>query len=156
MQAGSKAANMVCHLRILREFQKDHPINMPSDCMPAKLDFNKPFCVKIPERDGWSAGGQPFERGSMVWYPDGSRTKNGVGVGIFGNGIALSKSLGTTATIFQAEVHAIELCANLGLSRGLNSAKIYRLSGGLKGTKFSHHRITVGVELSQLNQTIGS
>ena len=69
---------MVGHLKILLEFQADHSIKMPSDCMPAVLDFNKPFFVIISDRDCWSTGGQSFDRGSMVWYTDGSKTEDGV------------------------------------------------------------------------------
>ena len=130
-----KAGNMVGHLRVLKEFQDDHSVEMPFDCMPGKLDFNKPFRVVLPERDGWSSGGPSFERGSMVWYTDGSKTKEGVGIGISGNGIALSKSLGLFASIFQAEIHAIELCAKIGLTRGLNSAKIYIISDSQAAVK---------------------
>ena len=123
-----KPGNMVGHLKILKEFQADRTIRMPSDVMPARLDFHKPFRVVIPDRDKWSSGGPPFERGSMVWYTDGSKTIDGAGIGIHGNGLTLSKSLGAHATVFQAEMHAIELCARLGIDRGLNSARIYIVS----------------------------
>ena len=123
-----KPGNMVGHLKILREFQADPLTKMPSDSMPAVLDFNKPFSVIIPDRDCWGTGGLSFDRGSMVWYTDGSKSEEGVGIGIYGNKTALSKSLGSNATIFQAEMHAIELCARIGLSRGLRSAKVYIIS----------------------------
>ena len=93
--------------------------------MPAKLDFHKPFCVRLIDRHVWRAGGPSFEVGSMVWFTGGSKTEDGAGIGIHGSGTTLSKSLGTNATVFQAEVHAIELCARIGIAKGVNDSKIY-------------------------------
>lgn len=47
----------------------------------------------------------------------------------------LSRSLGTNATVFQAEIHAIELCVRLGIARGLKDAKIYIVSDSQSALK---------------------
>jgi len=48
-----------------------------------------------------------------VWFTSGSRTKEGAGVGVYGQsaGIKLSISLGKCATVFQAEICVILACA---------------------------------------------
>jgi ribonuclease HI len=68
------------------------------------------------------------ERGALVWYTDGSKMKEGVGAGVYGPNCRISKPLGKTPSIFQAEVHAIELCASESAKKGLRGANIYILS----------------------------
>uniref|UniRef100_A0A0K8SGE5 RNase H type-1 domain-containing protein n=1 Tax=Lygus hesperus TaxID=30085 RepID=A0A0K8SGE5_LYGHE len=50
------------------------------------------------------------------------------GLGIKGPMTCLDKSFGTNATIFQAEIHAIQLCAEEMLNTRLRNARIYILS----------------------------
>ena len=119
---------MVGHLKILEELQD---IQMPeeiSDYMPRKLNFEHPFEVIIPDRNEWESCNPKHEKNAMIWYTDGSKSEKGVGIGIHGPKYGLSKALGTTPTVFQAEIHAIETCAAEGTKRGLTSAKVFILS----------------------------
>jgi ribonuclease HI len=57
-------------------------------------------------------GTPPVVKG-LVWFTDGSRTREGTGAGVCGQSVnrKLSIPLGKHATVFQAEVYAILACA---------------------------------------------
>ena len=48
---------------------------------------------------------------NSIWYTDGSKTSEGVGLGLYSSSKTLSLSLGKELTIFQAEVLVILKCA---------------------------------------------
>ena len=52
-----------------------------------------------------------------MWYTDGSKTDLGIGAGDFGPRMKYSGPMGKLADIFQAEVYAIERCAQFDLDR---------------------------------------
>jgi ribonuclease HI len=106
------------HLKIHSIFSAQLDPNTISDIMPARHNFERPIDLTIPERRTWSD--RDYQQGSQttVFYTDGSRKDGKVGIGIAGPGIRLQKSLGSSPTIFQAEVHAIEVCAGICLRRG--------------------------------------
>ena len=68
------------------------------------------FEVAFHSRSYWHFNPPEF---SSNWYTDGSKTSEGTGAGIYGENASteISVSLGKYTSIFQAEVHAIELCA---------------------------------------------
>lgn len=123
-----KPGNLVGHLHILAEFHRSQEFMNMSDLMNKQLNFDKPYKVVITDRGTWSSGGPLLDRGSMVWYTDGSKMNNGVGVGVYGPRCRLSKSLGKSPTIFQAETHAIELCAKRCIEKRIRSANIIIMS----------------------------
>ncbi|XP_048002369.1 uncharacterized protein LOC125238917 [Leguminivora glycinivorella] len=67
------------------------------------------------------------EEGSHIWYTDGSKKGNDVGCGIYGERPKLraSVSMGRQASIFQAEVFAINKCVEINLDRNLRHQHIY-------------------------------
>ena len=100
--------------------------------MPARLTFDHTFEVVIKSRPRYgsaSGSAEPqLDRGSLVWYTDGSKMEEGVGAGVYGPGCRLFEGLGHSPTIFQAEIHAINLCAQRCLSKGLKGCQhIYLL-----------------------------
>ncbi|XP_020714809.1 uncharacterized protein LOC110118152 [Ceratitis capitata] len=54
---------------------------------------------------------------SLVWYTDGSKTTDGIGAGVTGPRIKVSIPMGKYPSIFQAEVFANTICAELILKR---------------------------------------
>ena len=54
--------------------------------------------------------------------------ESGVGAGVFGPNTKVSIPMGMCPTVFQAELHAIEICARLNLSKGIKGARIYIFS----------------------------
>jgi ribonuclease HI len=87
-----------------------------------RVDFMRPvynlepqYRVTMLAREEWTRNPRtpPVVKG-FVWYTDGSRTAEGTGVGVYGQSIhrRLSIPLGRHATVFQAEVYAILVCAH--------------------------------------------
>ncbi|KAF6214378.1 hypothetical protein GE061_009118 [Apolygus lucorum] len=122
-----RPGSRVSHHRILEKDECGMALTI-SDLMIEKQNFEIPFKVVINDRDHWKKGMPNFAPGSLVWYTDGSVMCGRSGIGIKGPSASLVKSLGTNATIFQAEVHAIQLCAEEMLNKHLNRAKVYILS----------------------------
>ncbi|GBP16688.1 hypothetical protein EVAR_73901_1 [Eumeta japonica] len=67
--------------------------------------------------------------GPQIWFTDGSKLEDGSAVaGIFGPNFQRAVAMGKTATVFQAEVHAIELCSRECLRRNVIRTDICILS----------------------------
>jgi len=64
-------------------------------------------------REGWTkgTGTLPVVKG-LVWFTDGSKMKQGTGVGVYGQSVGrrFSFSLGRYAAVFQAGIYAILEC----------------------------------------------
>ncbi|KAJ8915922.1 hypothetical protein NQ315_015537 [Exocentrus adspersus] len=60
------------------------------------------------------------------WYTDGSKTPEGAGAGVYNRRprVEIADRLGQYATVFQAEIHAIELCGRELEKRGPNRRSI--------------------------------
>jgi ribonuclease HI len=100
------------------------------DDMTAEYDFEKKFRTVFPTRQEWTMEQPVFEPESLVYYTDGSKMDDGVGSGVFGirPRVQIVGSLDDSATVFQAEVHALELCIRDKISKGYRNRKIYVLS----------------------------
>ncbi|KAL7725119.1 hypothetical protein ACLKA6_000432, partial [Drosophila palustris] len=60
----------------------------------------------------WNNPNLCIPSGAQVWYTDGSKLENGdTGAGVYGPRFRRSLAMGKTPSIFQAEIHAIEVCA---------------------------------------------
>lgn len=66
--------------------------------------------------------------GTVLWYTDGSLTSEGTGAGVYGPYTKLSLPMGKIPSIFQAEVYAIDKCAEVILKRGYKSKDIAIMS----------------------------
>ena len=82
---------------------------MPSDKMERKYHFGRNFNVVIKGRDAWKGDNKPDNVQGLVWYTDGSRLDHRSGAGIFNRveGKEVAVSLGSHATVFQAEIYGI-------------------------------------------------
>ncbi|CAB0007833.1 unnamed protein product [Nesidiocoris tenuis] len=113
-----------------------------SDVMPEKMNFRLPFKVAIPSRERWRGGDLPLAAGVQAWYTDGSVIGGRTGLGVTGPRFSLALPLGSCATVFQAEVLAIDICAQELLRRGTKNARICIFSDSQAALKaisaFSH------------------
>jgi hypothetical protein len=60
--------------------------------------------------------GIPADQEALLFYTDGSRKEGQVGMGIYGPSLRQYEALGTTPTIFQAEMYTINVCARICLN----------------------------------------
>lgn len=111
------------HMRILNEFSGLVDLHAVSDLIIKKRNFKNSYKVCIPDRSDWKDGTLETNKDAMIYYTDGSRKQGSVGIGVCGPSFRYHRALGTTASIFQAEVHAIEVCARRCLQRGDVSRK---------------------------------
>jgi hypothetical protein len=86
--------------------------------------------VRLPDRSEWDRGIVPLGKRGLIWYTDGSKMNEGSEAGVYGQGMRqrFSFSLGQYATVFQAEVYAIEACTDENIKRGYCNRNIYILS----------------------------
>ena len=94
------------HASILNKF-KISPEN--TDYTIPRLNFEKNFLVTIPSRSRWEDDAF-LEDESIHFYTDGSKTKDGVGAGVFSDrlNLKLSFRLPNHCSVFQAEIMAIK------------------------------------------------
>jgi hypothetical protein len=83
-----------------------------SDRMPRKFDFKADFKVLIPERD--ACDNIPADQEALVFY-------GLVEMVIYGPSLRNYEALGTTPTIFQAKMYAINVCARICLHLETNT-----------------------------------
>ncbi|KAJ8912504.1 hypothetical protein NQ315_000680 [Exocentrus adspersus] len=79
-----------------------------------RLRLGKNYSTTFPSREQGKQEGNMFPPISLVCYTDGSRTRNeysGAGIYLENCGVQQSYSLGSYATVFQAEVFAILMVA---------------------------------------------
>ena len=81
-----------------------------TDQMKSRIIGNKKYSIKIPDREYWKNSLLIMKEYNKIYYTDGSKTQSGVGAGIYGDSYELCFSLGNLATIFQAELVAINVC----------------------------------------------
>ncbi|XP_028174320.1 uncharacterized protein LOC114362934 [Ostrinia furnacalis] len=115
-------------MRTLLEAIKSTPtLCMTSDIMVPSCSFQKNYKVEIPHREDWLNKQVTCEKGSLIWFTDGSKMGPNVGFGVYGEQpkLRLSQSLGKFASIFQAEVYAIIECAEANLRKNYANHIIY-------------------------------
>ncbi|XP_054266992.1 uncharacterized protein LOC128989149 [Macrosteles quadrilineatus] len=62
------------HSRITQQVRGE-VMDMPSDHMPTRFFFARPFTVLLPSRDEWMSGGNRLPQGDLEWYTDGSKAE---------------------------------------------------------------------------------
>lgn len=105
------------HLKIYEEFKTLIEMRAVTDSMKVQLEFEQNFDVIIPERREWHDGEITSDKKQIVFYTDGSKKDGRTGAGIFGPGIKAWIPMGEMATVFQAELMAINECARRCLRR---------------------------------------
>lgn len=121
----------ITHQPLLRQILNDHLLKiMLTDECKTLFDFQKNFKISLPTREQWTNHEQLLDNNALIFYTDGSKMDCGTGSGVYGKnpGMSIIASLSRYCTVFQAEVHAIELCAREIENRGYSNRKIYILS----------------------------
>lgn len=98
------------HMKILHGLSDEPTLSMPFDGTAMVRSFHKNFTVTIPKRSDWTEFGPKGRNvNELEIYTDGSVTSSGTGSGIHtpSTGSNVYYSLGSLATIFQAELYAI-------------------------------------------------
>ncbi|XP_017479147.1 PREDICTED: uncharacterized protein LOC108368746 [Rhagoletis zephyria] len=123
-----KTVNMTGHMKVLMKFT-NYPIMHMRDSVAPILVISRNFKVSIADRASWSTGNPYTKPGAEVWHTDGSKLEDGkTGAGIFGPNFKRSIPMGSYPTIFQAEIHAIDICGRECLRRGTSSKNICIMS----------------------------
>lgn len=104
----------ICELIPQWELITDH-----SDLISPRIDFGRNFKTVIPTRESYTDPNFLSPDDPDSWYTDGSKTDEGSGSGIYNCNDELSVALGMTASVFQAELHAITVCADHLLQLGV-------------------------------------
>ena len=117
MDIRPKPGDYMGHLRIYERFPDLVGMREASDQMPLGFEFEMSFSLAIPDRMEWQGGSCPIEENSKVFYTDGSKQGERTGAEIYGPGIRAWFPMGTSATVFDAEVCAIDTCARRCLAR---------------------------------------
>ena len=83
-----------------------------SDYMLSKYNFNSSFTVLIPNREEWQEQEINICEPNDIWFTDGSKMSEGTGSGIYhwNTNECFSFPLGYKASVYQAELYAIEIC----------------------------------------------
>ncbi|XP_060516851.1 uncharacterized protein LOC132696179 [Cylas formicarius] len=98
------------HNKLYLEVRADNVLGLPTDSTTPKYCFVNHYRTQIPAREDWENG--PPIKAEITWY-DGSKTQEGVGAGIYEprTKMKISIPMGKPATVFQAEITALEHCA---------------------------------------------
>lgn len=98
--------------------------------MLKKFNFVKKFITKLSSKSQWTNESDMYhlEPNSIKWYTDGSKTTEGTGAGVYGRRTKYFEPMGKNASIFQAEVFAIELCARFNIEKNYRGAHIAIMS----------------------------
>lgn len=98
---------------LLPDIMAEEVLQMTADIMITRTRYEMPYTVLIYNRDEWVQNQTALTRADSCWYTDGSKTNAGVGAGVYSCNpkTEVSYRLGKFATVFQAEIFAIEMCA---------------------------------------------
>ena len=112
------------HTRIADTLQMS-TLEMIPDRMARITDLEKPYNVDIVDRTVWEKGEPEYMKRGITWYTDGSKKSTGAGIYGVRPKVHFCISLGTLATVFQAEIVALAECARRCVERGLKGHTIY-------------------------------
>ena len=102
----------------------------PTVTMEAILDlFERNFSTVITGREDWSERSKrEVINNYSLWYVDGSKNTQGTGIWVWGPGTSIFEPLGTNTSIVQAEIFAINRCAQYIHDRGATHRRLAILS----------------------------
>ena len=116
-----------------------------SDYMLSKFNFRSSYNVSIPKREEWYLQYQFWNNDYQIWFTDGSKTLEGTGSGIYhwNTKEGFSYALGTVASVYQAELYAIELCVRNCIEKQYFNQKIFIYSDSQAALKsLSQYKVT--------------
>jgi ribonuclease HI len=97
----------------------------PNDCMITEIKTDRNFAVQIPARDDWLVK-EEWLVSDHTFYTDGSLCSGLAGSGVFSTlpETRLTFSLGSSVSVFQAEILALSECASRCLVDGISESRI--------------------------------
>ncbi|KAJ8910272.1 hypothetical protein NQ315_003339 [Exocentrus adspersus] len=112
------------HNRMLEGIESHSVLGMVSDGLPVRINLNLPYNILLPGRDEWERSRTDLLWADSCW--SWSKTPDGAGAGVYScrPRVEIADSLGQHATVFQVEIHAIELCGRELEKRGPNRRSI--------------------------------
>jgi ribonuclease HI len=112
-QAWNTKGNQLGYKNILSRIQSEPCLHMRSDILTKETIQNKFYC-KIPTREEWAENNLPPQN-AKVCFTDGSKIdQKGSGAGVhIDKDVNVAFPLGKYATVFQAEIWAILMCAQM-------------------------------------------
>lgn len=110
--------------RLAQQIPRWNEITTFSDVILPYTNFVKNFTTDIPDRLTYANPNHLITGDPNSWYTDGSKTPYGSGAGIYNKNHKIHIPLGKTASVFQAEVHAILVCASHLTDNQINGQEI--------------------------------
>ncbi len=102
------------------------PFAAKQDRIPSQNLEERSFKALVPTREDWEIKKLMNSPRTMHWYTDGSGYRGGYGAGVYGPQSDHRESIpmGKHATVFQAEVLAIQRCSEHLLSKEVTCCRI--------------------------------
>jgi ribonuclease HI len=115
------------HTELNKALNKHKRFWNESDRIIPIFEFNHSFQVIIKSRDEVNVNDYLPNDDQLFWFTDGSKSEISTGSGVFcaDFDVGLAANVGNEATVFQAEVKAIELCVDECLERGIEGRNIF-------------------------------
>ena len=150
------------HMQIWRYLSRIPVTCMTSDFMKAEYYFDQAYCTKVPDRREWLEGKITDNQTVNICFTDGSKQDENpnnpkslqwASAGIYSETASLgeSVSLGQHATVFQAEVFAIQSCAELLTMRPIKESVVINTDSQAAIGALCKPRITSKVVLNARN-----
>ena len=127
MEISEHNVDLGLRTRAINGSPEETTLSMRSDFMKT-YRVKRSFDVKIPSKDEWNNNNKLLDKGiGTIWYTDGAKNPQGVGAGIYGGkdqDSQISLILGVHASVFQAEVAAIDWCAKHIVNKGTSNGPV--------------------------------
>ena len=113
--------NLQSHIKTINDLTEDIPIlRKTKDTMVTKLSLDTKFTIEIPDKETYQE--LPSNENTIQCYTDGSMINESVGSGIFIKSSTEliheeSIHLGTSSTVFQAEMYGVQKTADVLLEK---------------------------------------
>uniref|UniRef100_T1I299 RNase H type-1 domain-containing protein n=1 Tax=Rhodnius prolixus TaxID=13249 RepID=T1I299_RHOPR len=148
-------SNFIGHINITDKVDSLPVIDMVGDSVCPKYSFETPIQVILRSRTEWRVNWTEQCRKRVVWFTDGSKIACGTGAGVYGAKpeILIESALGRYATVFQAEVFAINTCAEENLRMNPRNREVCIFSDS---HCFLQNYLFPGLEMQKGPRTTGS
>ena len=95
-----------------------------SDLKTNSYSFQRFHKTSYPSKEEWVTNQIDLKDYEVIWFTDGSKTEHSTGAGLHCKDTEIFVSLGKHASVFQAEVHAIELAISECMKNSYTRKKI--------------------------------
>ncbi|XP_073975348.1 uncharacterized protein isoform X2 [Rhodnius prolixus] len=151
-----RISSCIGHLSISDKLDPGPVIDMAGDSICPKYRFETHFQVCIKHRTEWRANWMDQYRKGGIWFTDSSKMDCGTGSGVYGvkPEVLIERSLGRYATVFQAEVFAIKICAEENLR--MEPRNLFGQPGCTEGSCILQNDLFPGLGMQEGPRTTGA